>query len=227
MSEPTPAQKKKSLELAERGFSLVREGDYKAALKVAKQLEKLRYTAAYDIAAQAHAGLGDLDEAVSTLERGLQKAPDCWLNWQLLGNYRSDQGDYDAAVAAYERALTCPDVCEDSIRLNQAILANRRRDYAAAEACLRRVTDPEFRLEVATTRVRALEGTGRLDDAMLLAEQTLAGEWEGETAARNLPYVVAALARMRLLRGIDPGEVRGFILGSLEQCPDTQELFWV
>ena len=54
----------------------MREEEFDQALKIASRLEKLRYSAAFEIGALAHAGQGNLTEAVALLERGVEKAPD-------------------------------------------------------------------------------------------------------------------------------------------------------
>src|SRR5688572_21492310 len=117
--------KRKSEKLAEKGYRNLQDGDAAAALKVSAELEALRFTAAFEIAALAHAQLGDLEAAVTTLRRGLDIAPTVWINWQLLGNYLSDLERYDEAASAYDKAMECVGVHESSIRLNQAILASR------------------------------------------------------------------------------------------------------
>ena len=90
------------------GIQHLNDGDAEAALEVAAQLEELRYTASFEIAALAYGQLGDLDAAVGVLTRGVDLAPDVGLNWQLLGNYLSDLERFDEAVSAYESALTAP-----------------------------------------------------------------------------------------------------------------------
>ncbi len=100
-------------------------------LNIGAQLERERYSGAFDLAAQAYAGLGKLDEAIAVLQRGVDLAPEAWLNWQLFGNSLSDAGRYDEA-AAYRSALACERVLAGSIHLNQAILAERRGDFSEA-----------------------------------------------------------------------------------------------
>jgi tetratricopeptide (TPR) repeat protein len=205
-------QNKKAEELTTKGFASLREGEYEVALEAAKELEEMRHTAAFDIAAQAYAGMDDLENAVKTLNRGLEKAPKCWLNWQLLGNYLSDMENYDNAAAAYENALACPDVWVDSIHLNQAVLATRRCDYESALVILNEHHDDELRLVAASSRMEALEGIGRLDEAVMLAEELLAGEYEEESDGKYFGLIAAALARIRLRQGSAPNEVRNFVL---------------
>jgi len=195
-------------ELADRGFECLREGDYEAAIEIAKELEELRHTAAYDIGAKAYAGLDDLEKAIETLERGLAKAPDCWLNWQLLGNYRSDMGNYEMAADAYERGLACSEVWEDSIRLNQAVLASRRGEHVQALRLLDTIEDASLSLQVASSRVAALWCTGRVDEALSLADECLNNEWEADFAPEYLASIAADRGRIYLERGVTPDEVR-------------------
>ena len=220
----TEAKRKRVEQLSERGYACLRQRQYQSALRIAKRLERLRYSAAFEIAGLAYAGLDDLPSAVKTLERGVDLAPACWLNWQLLGNYQSDLGKYEEAAAAYGKALTCPQVWEDSVRLNQAILANRRGDHHGALAYLDAVKDADCALEAASVRVRALEGAGRRDEAVALAERCLADKWQDDSSTDSLAYIAATLARMRLARGDDPADVRKFAIYSLESDADNPDL---
>lgn len=123
-------------ELTSQGFRCLEVQDYSGALEVAAQLEDRRYTAAFEIGALAHAGQDQLEQAVELLERGVEAAPDVWLLWQLLGNYRSDLDRFDDATQAYEHALQCTDVSKPSVYLNQAILFGRLGQYKQALALL-------------------------------------------------------------------------------------------
>jgi tetratricopeptide (TPR) repeat protein len=217
-------RRKRSEELADTGFALIREGNYEEALGIAGELEELRFSAAFDIAAQAHSGLGDLQKAVETLERGVAKAPTCWLNWELLGSCRSDMGDYSGAEGAYEQALTCPAPSEDSIRLNQAILANRRGNHAQALNYLDMVGEPGLSLRAAVARITALEGMGRIDEALSVADACLAKEWEEEDVSEWLSYIAASQGRMRLGKGCSPNSVRRSAMNALEEFGSDGDL---
>jgi tetratricopeptide (TPR) repeat protein len=202
MSEMADNRRKNILDLADKGFECLREGDYDAALKIAEELEKQRYTAAFDIGAQAYAAQGNLKKAIETLERGVSTEPKCWLNWELLGNYRSDEGDCDKAATAYEQALACPNVVEDSIRLNQAILAGRRGDHAGALALLEMIRDSNLILPVAAAKVQALRGAGKISEALTLADECLNKDWKLEAAPNCLARIAAVQGRMRLEKRI-------------------------
>ncbi len=131
--------------LLERGRALLGGGEIDEALRVAERLRGMRYSGGFELTALAYAAQGRLEEAVRVLEEGVEKAPRAWLNWQLLGSYRSDLGRFAAAEAAYERALTCPDVEPSSVRLNQAILAYRQGDPRKALGFAGLIDDPELR----------------------------------------------------------------------------------
>lgn len=218
------ATRKKAEALSKKGFALLQEGTYQSALDIAKQLEKLRYSAAFEIAAQAYAGMKDLDSAVETLERGVSLAPSCWLNWQLLGNYRSDLGRFDDAAVAYEKALACPNVWADSVRLNQAILASRRADHDTALNHLHDVKDPCLALRAASARIQALHGMGKPDEAAALAERCLGQRWDADGAGEDLAHIAAALGRIGLARGWPATDVRRLAFDSLAHHASSPDL---
>ena len=93
--------------LMDRGWELLRQNNPQEALKVGERLEAMRYSGAFEIQALALCDLNRRREALAVLESALEIVPGDWLLWQLLGNYRSDEGDYERAFAAYERALGC------------------------------------------------------------------------------------------------------------------------
>ncbi len=205
--------------LMNQGFELLDEEDYEQALEVAGELEKLQFTAAFEIAALAHEGMDDVKEAVRVLHRGVEEAPDCWPIWQLLGNYLSDLERFEEAEAAYEQALDCEDVWEASVRLNQAVLAGRRERFDKALELLDQVDDPELALRVAESRVANLKRAGRTDEAASLAEQTLAANEGNEENGDSLARTAALLGQIRLAAGADKAGLREFALTWLNVDP--------
>lgn len=216
-------QRRRIEKLSRKGYELIDAEEFDRALEVAEELERLRYSAAFEIAALAHAGKGDLAAAVRALERGVEIAPDVWLNWQLLGNYRSDLDLCVEANQAYERALECPDVSRSSVRLNQAILANRTGDHAAALWLAGEVDDPETAIWAAGLRVDSLTALGKREEAERLGLQILSEA--GEDADTDpLCNIVLNIARIRLDRGDPRSEVRAFAVQQLERDPGHNDL---
>ena len=221
-------RRKRCESLLQKGYALIRDGEFDAALEVAGQLEKHRHTGGFEIAALAHAGKGELETAVAVLRRGVTRAPDVWLNWQLLGNYLSDLERYDDAEAAYQRALACPGCSHDSVRLNLAVLASRRDRPEAALVLLDSVRDPVLVEPAREIRVSTLRALGRLDEALSLAEATLAdGPPGGEDEAARWERVAATAARIRLELNQDPADVRRSVVGCLSAAPASTALLRV
>jgi tetratricopeptide (TPR) repeat protein len=221
----TPTDRELPVEvLSDQGFAYLSIREWDEALKVAKELEERRFSAAYDIAAQAHAGLGDVEEAIRVLERGVEKAPRAWPNWQLLGNYRSDLGRFDEAEAAYEAALGCPGVWESSVRLNQAVLAGRRDRFEEMLGLLDAVTDEELALTAAEHRIHGLDALGRHEEAEAVALPVLAAEHDPETEGPTMARIAARVASIRLARGVDEREVREYAHESLRYDTASQAI---
>lgn len=221
-------RRKRCESLLQKGYALVRGGDFDAALEVAGQLEEQRHTGGFEIAALAHAGRGDVEAAVAVLRRGVTRAPGVWLNWQLLGNHLSDMERYDDAEAAYRRALTCPGCSHDSVTLNLAVLASRRDRPEAALLLLDALRDPALVEPAREIRVSALRALGRLEEALSLAEATLAnGPPEGDDGAARWERVAATAARVRLELNQDPADVRRWVVGRLSAAPASPALLRV
>jgi tetratricopeptide (TPR) repeat protein len=213
--------------LMNQGYEHLEQEDYEEALEVARQLEELQFTAAFELAALAHDGQGDVEAAVRVLHRGVEAAPDCWPIWQMLGNYLSDLERYEEAEAAFEQALECDDPWTASIRLNQAILARRRELHEKAIELLDEVDDPELKLHVAEQWVGNLKQMGRNDEAVALAEPTLAENRENDEDADTLARTAALLGQIWLEQDHDREEILQLVLGWLEIEQGCEQLLAV
>ena len=209
-------RRKRCESLDRKGRDRIREGEFDEALDIAAQLESLRYSGAFEIAALAHVGRGELESAVSVLRRGVAVAPDVWLDWQLLGNCLSDLKRYDEAQAAYERALACPGSSPDSVGLNQAVLAGRRDRPSAALTLLDTLQDPALAAPAREVRISALQDLERLDEALALAEAALeGGPPEDAEGAARWDRIAAKAGRIRLALNLDTADVRRWAVRSL------------
>jgi tetratricopeptide (TPR) repeat protein len=213
--EPSDLDKRRAEKLTEAGHRCLRDGDPDGALKVAAQLEELRYTATFELAALAHVQRGDLDAAIAVLRRGLEIAPLAWPNWQLLGNTLSDLRRYEEAALAYEQALECPDARPSSIRLNQAILASRRGMPDQALMYLDQVQEPALALPATGVRVQALVEAGRSDEALRIGEALLDDSPSDEP--QQLACLAAAVGKARRARGATPEAILAFALDALDR----------
>ncbi len=152
--------------LWDRAQALLEAEAYEEVLDLAAQMERDKYSGAFDLAAQAYIGLNRRAEAIAVLERGVKVASQAWLNWELLGNCYSDEARYEAAASAYEQALGCEDVLVDSIRVNQAILAQRRGNSAEALQLVESIELPDLQVHRASVQAQALLDTGRAGEAL-------------------------------------------------------------
>ena len=161
------------------GYALVDAGKFKEALTLAKNLNKKDIYSAFEVAAAAYAGMGDFRKAVSTLEKGVRKDPGYWINWELLGSYRSEHGDYSGAEEAYLEALKCKNAWVDSIYYNRAVAAARSGDSDRALKLLEQVVDPELDEPASMLRITLHTKMGRPDQALGLIDRCLKKRWHG------------------------------------------------
>ena len=168
----------------DEGMQLLQDGDVEGALAKAARLEELRFSGAFELAALAHLQRGETAEAAAVLERGVGLAPDVWLNWQLLGNARSDLGRFDEAAAAYDRAADCSEAYVPSIDLNRAVLALRRGDDEEARdrsGALLEVDDEALAASAHATWIGARARLG--EDAAALAGELTEKIQESDSAS--------------------------------------------
>ena len=160
-------------ELMVEAFDRLDEGDSMAAIRIARQLEQLQHSSAYEILALAFADQGKRLKALRTLEKGVEAAPTVWPLWQLLGNYYSDEGRFQESEQAYGRALKCPEVDEPSVHLNFGIMLMRDARYIDALKHFNHVTSEEFKLAAIALRVETFNILEWRDQALDLARRAL------------------------------------------------------
>lgn len=207
--------------IAEKGYTLLSEGEYEEALELSAVLEKRKYSAAFEIGAQALMALGKFDEAIVLLERGVVEAPDAWSNWQLLGNIRSDQGDLTGASAAYEMALGCSEAPVLSVLLNQAILAHRTGNPKEALSILSSVSSGDATELTVLARVRSscLLETENIEGSIEEAESALAQSWLSKAESQEVANLYTVLGRARLQGNNPAKEVENCVFEALRFQP--------
>ncbi len=126
-------------QLIKEAYELIDSYDYKGALRIGRKLKRLRHTSAFEIMALAYAENGKLKKAIKVLEKGVNIAPDLWILWQMLGNYRSDNGDFQGASEAYDKGLQTPNPDKDSLHLNIAVAHGRQELHDQAEQALLKI----------------------------------------------------------------------------------------
>ncbi|HEX6099976.1 MAG TPA: tetratricopeptide repeat protein [Thermoanaerobaculia bacterium] len=132
------------------------EGKYDCAQKAAEQVIALRYSYGFELLARVHAHRGNLPRAIAVLQEGVAKAPRAWQLWLLLGEYRSDHGDYDGALAAFDCALGIDGADGDEAHINAAIAHDRAGRAEDALMRLHEVRGTKDDAAVAAARVRAV-----------------------------------------------------------------------
>lgn len=140
----------------------------------------------------------------------------------MLGSYRSDAEQFDAAEDAYSRALACSDVDRDSVLLNRAILATRRRNPEEALRIIAEIADPTLSTAATSARMRALELLGRTPEAIQIGLTALdAGV---QPAGGDRAGLIAQIAHLRILAGHEKSSVRSFLARYWSRDDDSPEL---
>lgn len=190
---------KKVTKLIDEGFGALEEGRYDDALGAADGLERMRHSSSFELGALALRALDREDEALERLERGVKKAPGVWLLWNLLGNVRSDGGDYEGAFAAWDSGLACEECDAGSLRLNKAIALERlgRGDEGLTELGLIDESDPSFLAHVQSARAHIFGRLGRDDERIDAARKGLDFLPDGPHAAEARLFAELALGLHR------------------------------
>jgi tetratricopeptide (TPR) repeat protein len=163
---PTKEQER-ILALYDEAMASLRSGDLERAEELCIRLKDARFSGAFEVLALVALERGDLDAAEKTLREGTGVAPNVWFLWQLLGNTLSDRSRYAEAHAAYARALACPHVSEDSVRLNRAILFCREGRHAEALEETGGIAEEPQRSRADLVRVQVLSDLDRWENAIV------------------------------------------------------------
>lgn len=139
------------------------------AMKIARKLEAINYSGAYEVMALAQQKEGEPELAMRTLEEGLRRAPSVWLLWQLLGNIASDQGLFAKAEEAYRQALLCPGCDRSWVHYNAALALKRQSRLDEALAELEKVSSTELEHDCLALLISLLNEKGRWDESIDLA----------------------------------------------------------
>ncbi len=178
------------------------EGKYDRAQKAAEQVVALRYSYGFELLARVHAHRDNLPRAIAVLQEGVAKAPRAWQLWIRLGEYRSDHGDFDAALAAYDAALGIDGVDADEVNINAAIAHDRAGRHEDALMRLHEVRGTSDDAAISAARVRA-EILLELERAPAAAAAAKAGvaRITEDSAPADVAPLYAALAKAEWMLG--------------------------
>jgi tetratricopeptide (TPR) repeat protein len=217
--------RKRVEKLTDKGIDHLQGGRYQEAIQVAAELEDSNGPLAFYLAGEAYAGMKDIKKAVASMRRGVLAKPTVWWNWFFLGIYLGRLHRFEEALAALNQSLLCPEADRAMVHLNMAIFSVDWRQYDTALGYLDGIDNPAMRWGIDGTRVLALEGVGRIDEAAELAEKFLKDRPQGdEEYDKRAGFVAAALARFRLRQGLSKEEVRTFLLQCLDEYGCSTEV---
>ncbi|UIJ43895.1 tetratricopeptide repeat protein [Sphingomonas cannabina] len=127
-----------------QGMTAFSEQRFDDAARIGRQLLSFRFTGGYELLAAVQYERGDCPEAIATLREGLAKKP-VWRLANLLGNYLSDNGEYEAALEVYERSAGMFGDQPDITDLNRIIALSRAGREDEARSILARLLAKEVR----------------------------------------------------------------------------------
>lgn len=189
-------------ELIGEAQEALQEGDTSRAQRLAQRVIDARHSYGFELLARVFQAQDNLPRAIAVLQEGVAKAPHVWTLWMLLGELRSDHGDYDQALLAFDTALGLEGVDADEVHLNAAIAHDRAERPEDALMRLHEVrgTNPETAIHAARVRAEILLETERADAAAAAARAGLARVGD-DTAHQDIAPLYAALAKALFIKG--------------------------
>ena len=189
-------------ELIEEGSEALAEEDFDRAEQVAHRIIEARHSYGFELLARVFRDQDNLPRAIEVLLDGVTKAPRAWPLWLLLGEFRSDYGEYDLALLAYDTALGIEGVDADEAHLNAAIVHDRAGRPEDALMRLHEVRGASTETAMYAARVRAeiLLETERPEAAAAAAKAGIARA-DDDTASDAIAPLYAAMAKAAWMKG--------------------------
>lgn len=176
--------------LYDQGIRALEEFDFDKALEIGDRLIAHRYSGGHEVRARALDGLDKSNEAITLLEDGTKRFPSVPVLWSYLGEYYSNSGRYDDAIAAFQSFVNHGGD-QNYGYLNLSVTYGRMGDFARALQFIEDVPvgslDNKVDIE---QRAHVLNNLGRFSEALATVEADL----EHERWARLLKEKARALA---------------------------------
>jgi tetratricopeptide (TPR) repeat protein len=147
--------------LAEQAWQHIHESDLEGARTIGTDLMAAEVETGYRILALVTATEDQPQEAIRILEKGVAAHPDIWQLHLQLGNFYSDQGEYEQALATFAKAAQCPEVEMHWVQVNQAIVYYRQQEFESALNLLQQVEHAEAISEALMLQFQMLDELGR------------------------------------------------------------------
>src|SRR5262245_37274895 len=214
-------------QLMEEAFEALAGHDTKRALRIGRELKKLRHSSNFEIMALAHVAEGQIEQAVAVLKEGVVAAPTVWRLWQLLGNCYSDLERFQESHASYRRALECPEADAGTIHLNRAIAMEREEEHEEAIQALSEVRSEELQLRRIAMTIDLLNALGRHSEARILGEEAVRIDAPEEEDRASLASIYAGLGRAIWEQGRRSGEALDWAWKAVALEKDEATALWL
>ena len=211
----------------EEAFEALAGHDTKRALRIGRELKKLRHSSNFEIMALALVAEGQIEQAVAVLKEGVIAAPTVWRLWQLLGNCYSDLERFQESYASYRRALECPEADAGTIQLNRAIALEREEKHEDAIQALSEVRSEELQLSRIAMTIDLLNALGRHSEARTLGEEAVRIDAPEEEDRASLASIYAGLGRAIWEEGRRSGEALDWAWKAVALEKDEATALWL
>lgn len=175
--------------LYDRGCKLIPVHPKKAE-RIARELIRRRYTGGLEILARLQLQAGNLDDAISTLDEATTEHPQIAIFWSLLGEAHSNIGNYEDALAAFQRHRMFSEEAEVADYNIGIVYARMGQHDLALQFLMRDEWEDLPRRLGMVARAHSLRKIGRNEEARAVLESFAREEWDarfwGEFAALEL-----------------------------------------
>ncbi len=155
----------------DKGIQLLQRKDFERAAKIGDELIKLSYSGGFEIKARCLYKGGKESEAIRLLERATQRYPKVWILWSYLGEYYSNEGRYQDALAAFHQFRNTGGE-HQTAQYNIAVVYGRMEEYAQALTEIEGAFGGEPANHfVLRAKASFLNGLGQFSEALVYAEK--------------------------------------------------------
>ncbi|MCH8978863.1 MAG: tetratricopeptide repeat protein [Armatimonadetes bacterium] len=156
-----------------RALVALEKHDFDRAAQLGHELIESNYSGGYEVRGRALYGLGECEEAIRTLEQGTKRFPQIPPLWSFLGEFYSNEGRYEDALAAFQQHKEAGGFAV-ATNYNLSIIYGRQGRFALALKALEDSFGGEMPDHLLLgTKASYLTQLGRFEEALEAAEQSL------------------------------------------------------
>jgi len=212
------------MNLIDKAYDLIEECEFDEAAKLAKSIITNGDVEGYFILADIKDEEDNLEKCIEILQKGISEFDNHWKLWMRLGNYQSNNKQYDEAKYSFERAQYSTDSDVSLVKLNKAVLASKLSNFESALNLLEEAWE-DYSMKCYCLKLDILDDQEKYNEILSsVNEQQFEDEYNNEAETLSKILFFLAKASYKLNNRID---AISYLNTSLEQDRNNEKSLWL